>query len=179
MPTIVPARSKCSRLVEAWHLGGLSAEQRAPVVETRGGHAPHDLLGHVRREPPRREIVEKEQRPGALHEDVVDAVVHEVDADGVVAPQLGGDEDLRADPIGRGHERLRWVARQREEAAEAAQRPELARVSPARGERTIALDRRVPRRNIDAGTRVGICLCARAQGRFVLSNNPARFVSHS
>ena len=44
-----------------------------------------DLLGDVRRQPAGRQIVEEEQRLGALHEDVVDAVIDEIGADRVVA----------------------------------------------------------------------------------------------
>ena len=71
--------------VEARHLGRLAAEQRAAVVAARRRHPADDRLRDLRRQPAGREVVEKEQRLGALHQDVVDAVVDEVDADGVVA----------------------------------------------------------------------------------------------
>ena len=48
------------------------------------------------------EIVEKEQRLGALHHEVVDRHGDEIDADGVVAAGLDGDLDLGADAVGRG-----------------------------------------------------------------------------
>ena len=71
--------------VEARHLRGLAADQRAAVLAAAARDAGDDLLGDVRRQPAGREVVEEEQRLGALHEDVVDAVVDEVGADRVVA----------------------------------------------------------------------------------------------
>ena len=66
--------------VEARHLGGLAADQGAPVLPARPRDAADDLLGDVRGQPPRRQVVEEEQRLGALNENVVDAVVHEIGA---------------------------------------------------------------------------------------------------
>ena len=53
------------------------------------------------------EVVEEEQRLGALHDDVVDAHGDEVDADRVVDAGLDGDLDLGADAvIGRDQDRV-------------------------------------------------------------------------
>ena len=46
-----------------------------------------------------REIVEKEQRLGALHDDVVDAHRDEIDADRVENAALDRDLDLGADAV--------------------------------------------------------------------------------
>ena len=70
--------------VEPRHLGGLAAEQRAPVFAAGLCHAADDLLGHFGRQPARGQVVEEEQRTGALHQDVVDAVVHQILAHGVM-----------------------------------------------------------------------------------------------
>ena len=82
--------------VEPRHLGGLAAEQRAAVLAAGRGHAADDRLGHLRRQPSGGEVVEKEERLGALHEDVVDAVVDEVHAHRVVPVGQERDLELRA-----------------------------------------------------------------------------------
>ncbi len=64
--------------VEAGHLRGLAAEQRAAVFLAGRGDAGDDLLGDIGREPARCEVVEEEQRPRALNQDVVDAVIDEI-----------------------------------------------------------------------------------------------------
>ena len=48
------------------------------------------------------EIVEKEQRLGALHHEVVDRHGDEIDADRVVPAGLDRDLDLGADAVGAG-----------------------------------------------------------------------------
>ena len=48
------------------------------------------------------EIVEEEQRLGALHHEIVDRHGDEVDADGVVAAGLDRDLELGADAVGGG-----------------------------------------------------------------------------
>ena len=53
-------------------------------------------------EPAGREIVEEEQRLGALHDQVVDAHRHQVDADRVVQAGLDGELQLGADAVGGG-----------------------------------------------------------------------------
>ena len=63
-----------------------------------------DLLGDGRRQAPGREVVEEEERRGALHEDVVDAVVDEIVADGVVPVRQERHLQLRADAVGARHQ---------------------------------------------------------------------------
>ena len=74
-------------------------------------------------EPAGGEIVEEEQRLGALADQVVDAHRDEVDADGVEPPGLDGELELGADPVGRGDEDRVGVAGgpQVEERAEPAE----------------------------------------------------------
>ena len=96
--------------VEAWHFGGFAAEQGAAVVAAAACDAADDLLGDVGREPPGRQVIEKEQRTRALHQDVVDAVVHQIGADGVVTSGHEGDFQLGADAVGaRDQHRLAQV----------------------------------------------------------------------
>ena len=79
-----------------------------------------DRLGNRGRESAGREVVEEEQRLGALHQDVVDAVIDEVAADRVVASREERDLQLRADAVGaRDEHRLANCARlEPEQAAE-------------------------------------------------------------
>ena len=71
--------------VHAGHLGGLAADQRAAGLFAARGDALDHVGGGVDVELAAGEVVEEEQRLGALHQDVVDAHRHQVDADGVVA----------------------------------------------------------------------------------------------
>src|SRR3546814_2152472 len=54
------------------------------------------------------EIIEEDERLRALHDKVVDAHRHQVDADRVVLAGENRDLELGADPIGRGNQQ--WVA---------------------------------------------------------------------
>ena len=90
--------------VEARHLRRLAAEQRAAVLAAAAREAVDDLLGDVGLEAAGGEVVEEEQRPRALHEDVVDAVVDEIDADRAVLPGQERDLQLGADAVGARHE---------------------------------------------------------------------------
>ena len=69
-----------------------------------------------------RDVVEEEQRLGALAHEVVDAHRDEVDADGLEPPDRLRDECLRADAIGRRHEHRigEPMLREGEQPAEAA-----------------------------------------------------------
>ncbi len=64
--------------VEAWHLRGLSTDQGAPVLPAGPRDAADDLLGNIRGQPSRREVVEEKQRLGSLDENVIDAMIHEI-----------------------------------------------------------------------------------------------------
>src|SRR5262245_56106502 len=67
------------------HFCGLSADQRASGILARSRHAFHDRYYDVWIEPARGNVIHEKQRPSALNQDVVDAVIDEVGADGVVA----------------------------------------------------------------------------------------------
>ena len=68
--------------VEPGHFRRLAADQRAAGFATGPAHAVHELLDHLRLKLAHRQIVQKKQRLGALHEDVVHAVIDEVAANG-------------------------------------------------------------------------------------------------
>ena len=114
-----PGQVELAGGVHAGHLGGLAAQQGAAVLAARlgeaGQHLGQDGLVQARG----REVVEEEQRLGALHEDVVDAMVDEILAHGVVAAALGGHRDLGPDAVDAGHEQ-RLARRGLEQAAEGA-----------------------------------------------------------
>ncbi len=69
--------------IHAGHLGGLAADQRAARAAAAFGDAGHEAAADVDLELAAGIVVEEEQRLGALHDDVVDAHRHQVDADRV------------------------------------------------------------------------------------------------
>ncbi len=109
-------------LVEAGHLGGLAADQRAAGFPAAFGDAGDDRSRSLRVELSAGEIVEKEQRLGALHHDVVDRHRDEVDADAAMQAGVDGDLELGADAVGGGHQHRVLEARglEVEQAAKAA-----------------------------------------------------------
>ena len=85
-----------ARLHEVGVLGHLAAEQRAPGLPAAVRDAADDLVDRLGHELADRDVVEEEERLGALHRDVVDRHRDEVDADRVVATGDPGDHRLRA-----------------------------------------------------------------------------------
>src|ERR1700756_1266813 len=67
--------------IETWHLGGLAADQRAGCFAAGAAHTLNELLDYIGIELTHREVVEKKQRLGALHQNVVDAMIYQVPAD--------------------------------------------------------------------------------------------------
>jgi hypothetical protein len=103
------------------------------------------------------EVVEEEQRLGALHDEIVDAHGDEIDADGVVP--AGGDRQLElgADAVRRGDEKGIAIAGglRIEDGPEAAER---GRGAAARGgprQRLDRLDQGVAGIDVDSGRLVG------------------------
>src|SRR5262249_7489233 len=108
-------------------------------------------------EPAAREVVEEEQRLGALHDEVVDAHGDEVDADGVVPAGGDGELELGADAVGGGDQDRVTVARSLgvEEGAEAAEAGGRAAAGRGARQRLDRLDQRVAGVDVDAGGFVG------------------------
>ena len=108
--------------IKARHLGGFSADQGAAVVLAGVGQAFDDFLGDFRLDLAGGQIVHEEERRGALHRNVVDAVIDQVGADGVMDVHLEGDFQLGAHAVHAGDQDrihpLRLV--HGEQAAEAA-----------------------------------------------------------
>ena len=82
-------------------------------------------------QPPGGEVVEKEQRLGALDDQIVDAHGDQVDADRMMGAGLGRKQHLGADAVGGGdqHRIAEAAGGEVEQAAEAAER---RRAPPAR-----------------------------------------------
>ena len=108
--------------VEAGHLGGLTAHQRAARLHAALGHAAHDLrhaLGHVLAHS---HVVQKELGLCAAADDVVDAHGHAVDAHGVMLVHQKGQLELGAHAVGAADQHRALDARhvQLKQATEAA-----------------------------------------------------------
>jgi hypothetical protein len=111
------------------------------------------------------EIVEEEERLGALRENVVDAHCHEVDAHRVVARELESELQLGADAIGARYEhRVAVFAWNPGERAEAADAGEHLRAQRPFREGLDRLDQRVARVDVHPCVAVGDRLLA-GQGR--------------
>src|SRR6185436_8627106 len=102
-------------------------------------------------------VVEKEQRLGALRQQVVDAHCDEVDADGRVPAGIDGDLELGADAvIGGDQDRvLEASGLEVEQGAEAAEVYPCARPPGGYGQRLDSLDQRIARIDVDTGIAVG------------------------
>ena len=146
-----------ARRIEPRHLRRLAADEGAADLAARPGDAGDDALGLRHFEPAGGEIIEEEERLGALHDEVVDAHGDEIDPDLVVPAGLDRDLELGADAVGRrDQDRILVAGRlQVEERAETAQSclgPGARRRPRQRLQR---LDKRVPGIDIDAGLAVG------------------------
>ena len=116
-------------------------------------HPADNRFGDVRRQPSGREVIEKEERLGALHEDVVDAVVDQIDADGVMARRHERDLQLGADAIrARDEDRLAIASGlDAEQTAEGADVREDAGRKRRTGQRTNPPDGFVARIDVNTG----------------------------
>ena len=88
-------------LIEARHLGGLAADQRAAGFTAALRDARDHRRADIGIEPRTGEVIEKEERLRALHDEIVDRHGDEVDADRVVPAGFDRDLDLGADAVGR------------------------------------------------------------------------------
>ena len=141
--------------VHARHLGGLAAEQGAAGLPAAVGDAAHHLRGLGRVEPPAGVVVQEQQRPGAVGQDVVGAHRHQVDADGVAAAAALRQQQLAADAVGAAHQhRLREPGRQPVQAAEAAEAGQHAVVEGAPRQRADAPHQLRAGLEVDAGIAV-------------------------
>ena len=151
-----PRKIVITTFVQARHLGGLSADQRATRIPAAIRDASDNLARHPDVELPDREVIEKEQRLRALHDEIVDAHGDEIDADRRMPPCIDGDLELRTDAVVR-RDKYRIAVTcplQIEEATETAEINVGA--GPARRfrERLDGSNQRISR--VDINARVGI-----------------------
>ncbi|OIQ79779.1 hypothetical protein GALL_384690 [mine drainage metagenome] len=111
--------------IHTGHFRRFSAHQRAAGLFASGCDAADHLGGRAHFQFAAGEVVEKEQGFCALHQDIVDAHRHQVDADRVVLVELERQLELGADAVGTGyHDRIFEFLRhfeQRTETADAGQ----------------------------------------------------------
>ena len=81
------------------HFRGLAADQSAAVMLAGFGQAADNSFGDLRIQRSRGQVVHEKQRRRTLHRDVVDAVIHQVAADGVMHAHVEGDFQLGAHAI--------------------------------------------------------------------------------
>ena len=102
-----------------------------------------------------REVVEEDERLGALHDEVVHDHRDAVDADGVVAADLRGELQLGADAVGaRDEDRVLVALGRLEEAREAADRRRAPRAGTWSRDLLDLVDEAFVVVEIDAGARV-------------------------
>ncbi|CDN45272.1 hypothetical protein BN871_GZ_00050 [Paenibacillus sp. P22] len=147
------------RGVHARHLGRLAPDQGAACLHAAFGDAGDDRLDLGRLHLARRQVIEEEQRLGALHDDVVDAHGDGVDADRVMLVHGKSEHQLRADAVGAGdeHRLLVLVLVEAEHASEAAQAAQHLGAERSFHMLLHPFDRFVARRDVDSGLLV--CLC--------------------
>ena len=85
--------------IHARHLRGFAADQCAARRATCFGEAAQELIEYARLQFLRSDVIEKEKRPRAEDSDVVDAMIDEIGADGVVAIHGESDFQFGADAI--------------------------------------------------------------------------------
>ena len=122
-------------------LGHLAADERAAGLPAALGHAVDELLDVVGVELADGDVVEEEERLGALAHEVVDAHGDEVDADRVEAAGGLGDERLGADAVG-GRRRAPGSGSGRGRSANSPPKPPMSPMTSGRKvERTWSLMR--------------------------------------
>ena len=126
------------RSVNPRHLGCLTAKESAAVFATACGYAGYDALHDPWVEYAECDVVQEEQRISPLHQNVVDAVVDEVVANGSVPTRVDGNAQLRTDAVSARHEhRTRYIRRSPKHSAEP---PELAAGSRGTSRQDVRLD---------------------------------------
>ncbi len=156
--------------IHAGHLGGLAADQRAAGLLATVGDALDHFGGGRHVELAAGEVVEEEQRLGALHQDVVHAHRDQVDADGVVAVQLESELEFGAHAVGAGYQhRLLVFFGDLDQAAEAADAAQDFGAHGALGKGFDVLDQLISGVDVDARVAVGQAVGGGAQVEFSLS----------
>jgi hypothetical protein len=159
-PVMTSGRFVLAVGVKAGHLGGFAADEGAAIGAACFRESADDGFYCVRvllAQLAGGEVVEEEQGRGTLYGDVVDAVIDEVGADGVVDAEFEGDLELGTNAVcARDQHRLReFFEIEREEAAEAADLGEHVLVECFAREHFDALLGAVAGRDVDACRGIG------------------------
>jgi len=143
-------------LVKTRHLRGFAAQQHTTILTTTVRHAFDDACYNIGGQLAGRDVVEKEEWPRALDQDVVDAMIDEITTDGVVHARRKSDLELGADAVrGRNqHGLLQLRKRAVKHATEAADLGEGALVESLAREFFDPVSR--TRRGIDINTRIAV-----------------------
>ena len=145
--------------VHARHFGRFTADQRAARQLAALCDALHDRGRRIDVQLAAGEVVEEEQRLGALHENVVHAHRDEILADRVVFVQMKRETQLGAHAVGaRDEYGLLVLLRHFEERAESADAAHHAFAQGLLRKRLDAIDERVARDHVDASVGVGEAL---------------------
>ena len=139
--------------IKTRHLRGLPANQGTTRFAASTAHTFDKLFDHVGFEFAHGQVIEEKKRLGALHENVVNAVIDEIAADGGVHAHGHGDFQLCAHAIGarNQHRLLPFFVVERKERAKATDAAEDARSKRAAGMMPDALLGFVSDGNIDTG----------------------------
>ena len=157
--------------VEARHLRRLAAEERRAVLAACARDALDHALDHAGLDFPGRDVVEEEERRRALDEDVVDAVVDEVGAAGVVPAHLDRHLELGPDAVRRGDEHRLAVLREIR-AKEAAESADVAE-DPGRERRADRRLRASERRGFGVDVDAGVGVAGRRQEIGIIARSRA------
>ena len=141
-------------MIEAGHLSGFATDESAAVALAAAGQAGDDTGADFGVERADGEVVEEVERARALDGDVVDTVVDEVFADGVVTARHLGDFEFGADAIGGRDQHRLFVAFEGVHGAEAPDAGEHAGRKGGAGKLLDGAYGAVGFVNVDAGVRV-------------------------
>ena len=111
-----------ARRIKARHFRSFAADERAASFAAGAAHALDELLDHLRLEFTHRQIIEEEERLGALHQDVIDAVIDQVATNRGVHAHGHSHFQFRPDSIGAGdqHRLFPFFVVEGEQCAEVA-----------------------------------------------------------
>ena len=138
--------------IHARHLGCFTADQRAARLFTAAGNTAHHTRGGIHIQPATSEVVQKKQRLGALHQNVIDAHGDQINAHGVMTIEGEREFELGAHAVGARHQNGFAIALGHfEERAESPNAREHAVAQGPPGKRLDSVDQRIAGINIHSG----------------------------
>ena len=142
--------------VHAGHLGGFAANQRTARQLTTLGNAAHHRRGGVHIQLAAGKVIEEKQRFRALHQHIVDAHGHQINAHGVVHIPFKSQLKFGAHAIGAAdQDRFFVVFRYFKQCAKAANTRQHALAHGFFGQGFDAFDQRITSVNVNASVFVG------------------------